>query len=363
MNPRGVGALALTVLLSACTSGVPAPVPPPAPSASAEPEPSYLDGAAMPEPTALRFVFGGGAIVDVDAGRTDPLPVTGWLPRPGKQPLLVEEQRTDADFGRTRVELRERQGRPVVRLTAPALAFMAASADGKGVWLAEYLERTGCTVREVGMDGRDRRPARPVVCGTKPVAETSHGLWVDIGPDAFIEAKVGSSASEHRAALLDPATLAERAGYAGVEPIDDDRVIVLGESWELRDLRTGRVTPIARPPARGWPDPRVGAVSADGRYVPFTFGEPGHAPQVMDLWVLDLETVRWTRLPLMPAYAALKGTDVAWGADGRLVLVGRFPEKGLIATWRPGDAGYLVRPFDRPETPAGAPVDTRFLVV
>jgi hypothetical protein len=39
------------------------------------------------------------------------------------------------------------------------------------------------------------------------------------------------------------------------------------------------------------------------------------------------------------------------------------PEKGLIATWRPGDAGYLVRPFDRPETPASAPVDTRFPVV
>jgi hypothetical protein len=64
----------------------------------------------------------------------------------------------------------------------------------------------------------------------------------------------------------------------------------------------------------------------------------------------------------MPAYTSLKATDVGWDDGGRLVLVGQFPENGLIATWRPGDAGYLVRSFDRPETPAGAPVDTRFLV-
>jgi hypothetical protein len=317
----------------------------------------------MPEPTGLRFVFGGGAIVDVDTGRTDPVTVTGWLSRPGHPPLLLDEHRTGADFGRTRVEVLEQRGRPIVRLTAPALAHPAASADGAGVWLAEYLERTGCTLREVGLDGRDRRPARPVECGTRPVAETSHGLWVDIGPDAFVEARVGSSATEHRADLLDPATLASRVSYPVVEPIDDDRVFVLGESWELRDLRTGRVTPLAQPPARGWPDPRVGPISGDGRYVPFTFGEPGTSPQIMDLWVLDLDAITWTRLPLMPAYTSLKRTDVAWAADGRLVLVGRFPEKGLVATWRPGDAGYLVRRFDRPETPAGAPVDTRFLVV
>jgi hypothetical protein len=363
MDLRGVGALALTLCLAACTSAGPAPEPPPVPPVPAPtPAPSYLDGAAMPTPTGLRFVFGGGAIVDVDAGRTDSLPVTGWLDRPGKQPVLVEEKRTGADFGRTIVQVREQRGRPVVRLTAPALAYPAASADGQGVWLAEYLDRTGCTLREVGLDGRDRRPARPVECGTNPIAETSHGLWVDVGPDAFIQAKVGSSATEQRAVLLDPATLAERATYPRVAVIDDDRVFVLGESWELRDLRTGQVTPIARPPARGWPDPRVGDISGDRRYVPFTFGEPGNAPQIMDLWLLDLDTATWTRLPLMPVYTSLKGTDVGWAADGRLVLVGRFPEKGLIATWRPGDAGYLVGPFDRPETPAGAPVDTRFLV-
>jgi hypothetical protein len=83
----------------------------------------------------------------------------------------------------------------------------------------------------------------------------------------------------------------------------------------------------------------------------------------LPVWVLDLSAATWTRLPLMPTYAALKATDVTWVSDGRLVMVGRFPDAGKVATWTPGAAGWQVRPFDRPATPAGAPVDVRFTVL
>jgi len=364
MNLR-VGVLALTVFLAACTpGGPPPPEPPPGPAPTRAP--SYLDGAEMPARSALRLIF-GGAFVDVDAKETVPLPVTSFLPRPGHPPLLLDEHPTGADFGRGRVgAYREAVlpgGRTVVRLAAPAVSFAGASSDGRGLWLAEYDEPAGCTLREVGLDNRDRRPPRPVVCGTRPIAETPHGLWVRIAPDAFLQARTGTSTTEERAALLDPATLAEKATFPAVEPVDEDRVVVLGDAWELRDLRTGRVTPLTRPPAAGWPDPRVGAPSPDGRLVPFTFGEPSGSPQIMDVWVLDLSAATWTRLPLMPTYAALKATDVTWVGDGRLVMVGRFPDAGKVATWTPGTAGWQVRPFDRPATPAGAPVDVRFTVL
>lgn len=361
MDVRRVAAVLTVLALAGCTAS-PAPEPPPV----VPPGPFTVDGAPLPDPSGLRLLFGGG-FVDVDAGRFTPVPVTRWLPRPGQPPLLLDERPTGAEFGRSRVTAGPSSALPgaptVVRLTGPGLAFVAASGDARAVWLAEYTDRTHCTLREVALDGRDRRPPRPVVCGTKPVAETPHGLWVDIGPDAFVEATVGSSADDHRMALLDPHTLAEKASFPQIEALDEDRVLVTGpDQWELRNLRTGQVTPLTRPPARGWVDPRVRPLDPSGRYLPLTFGEPGTSPQVMDLWVLDLSSTRFTRLPLMPAYTSLKGTDVGWDDDGRLVLVGRFPDKGLIATWRPGDAGYLVRPFDRPAAPAGAPVDTRFLV-
>lgn len=116
------------------------------------------------------------------------------------------------------------------------------------------------TLREVGLNGRDRRPPRPVACGAKPVGETPHGLWVTVGPDAFTDATVGSGPEERHYVLLDPATLAEPARFSRVELVDEHRVIVIGnhsrEPMELRDLRTGQVyaagpTPVerlARPP-------------------------------------------------------------------------------------------------------------------
>ena len=41
----------------------------------------------------------------------------------------------------------------------------AASLDGRGVWLLE--QGRACTLREVGLDGRARRPSRRLPCASK----------------------------------------------------------------------------------------------------------------------------------------------------------------------------------------------------
>ena len=99
------------------------------------------------------------------------------------------------------------------------------------------------------------------------------------------------------------------------------------------------------------PSPTVGPVSPDGRYAVILFENPGQSPQIMDVWLLHLFQGVWLHVPGTPANTELKSTDVAWSADGRLVLFGRFPGAGeMLATWHPGDAALAVRPYAIPTT-------------
>ncbi len=214
MNLRGVGAIALTVCLAACTPGGPAPVPPPAPTASAEPAPSYLDGAAMPARTALRLIFGGGAEVDVDAERDRS--VAGDHLAAAARPT-APAARGAAD----RRRFRPRSGRTYAkRLPGPdggtadrtGSAFVAASADGKGVWLAEYHEAPGARCARWGWTGAtagrpgpwsaapSRSPRPRTGCGsTSARTRSSRRRWarrrVSTGRRCWIRPRSRSSAS------------------------------------------------------------------------------------------------------------------------------------------------------------------------
>jgi hypothetical protein len=144
-------------------------------SASTPGPPRYVFGSAMPTPTGLRLLMSGW-FLDVDARTSRPVPVTGWLSRGAGPPLLVNEQRLPGEFGPPRVSREpgaDLPGAPtVVRIVAPALVTLAPSADGGGLWVEEYENKTQCRLREVDLTGRDRRPARSVTCGTRPIAET-----------------------------------------------------------------------------------------------------------------------------------------------------------------------------------------------
>lgn len=351
-------------------TGQAGPVPTGAGAAPSAGQARPLTGVPMGRPTRLRLLLPHW-FLDIDAtgptGAQVPVAVTGWLPVSRGAPLLIEDARGPEEFGRIQVTaLREPRlpgGPRVVRLTGPVLGAVAAGHLGAGLWLAEYQDRTRCTLRLVNLAGGDLRAPRQVPCGLRPIIETVHGLWAEVGPDAFAAA---ATPADVDAVLLDPDTLTERLRVSRIELVDEHRVVVftdrLRDTVELRDLRSGRVTPLTPPTTAGhlsvWP------VSPDGRHLPFSFDTPESDPQHHDVWLLDVSTMAWVHAPSMPAYASLKRTSLAWAPDGRLVLLGEFAESGaLVVTWRPGEPALSLLAYRRPATPVGRPADDRFLVL
>ena len=58
---------------------------------------------------------------------------------------------------------------------------VVAAREGRAVGLLGHQTATSCTFRQVGLDGRLRRPARPVVSCTTKLGELPAGLLVASG--------------------------------------------------------------------------------------------------------------------------------------------------------------------------------------
>jgi hypothetical protein len=117
------------------------------------------------------------------------------------------------------------------------------------------------------------------------------------------------------------------------------------------------------PPAGAVPHPHgqagLGQASPDSRLLAVEFADVSWSQvngQVSDIWLLDLRTRRWRRLPGMPLITAVKFKSMAWTGDGRLVLAGDFDRFGkALAMWRPGQGHLAVK---RLALPAFAGSDT-----
>jgi hypothetical protein len=230
--------------------------------------------------------------------------------------------------------------RPAAPTSAPgataisgAAAGAAASLDGRGVWLVEH--GWTCRLREVGLDGRARRPPRPLPCHTGLVADTPAGLL------AWSEPPGG----EARSVLLDRGTgrVLARHRYPAIHGVAG-HLVLWGEPgrhagpFTLVDRRTEARHRAARPTPHGRAG--LGLASPDGRLLAVEFADPSFGrtqSQVSDIWLLDLRARRWRRLPGMPLATGLKLMTMAWTGDGRLVLAGEFDRFGdAMVTWRPG---------------------------
>jgi hypothetical protein len=319
----------------------------PAPPSAAEAPAGYLHGRPLAGPTGLRLLVAGNPprLLDVDRGTSRRV---GGLPA-GEDGFGV------APLGDGAVVTGDREvfvlPRGAGRATPVGNGINAvASLDGRGVWLLEHGRR--CTLREVGLEGRARRSPMRVPCGTGLLADTPSGLlvWID------------EADGDQRLALLDPGTghpvgrYAPVARHAEVHGVAGDLVLSAGPArhagpFTLTDRRTGARHKLARPTPRG--QAGLGQLSPDGRLLAVEFADVSWdrvKGQVSDIWLLDLPTRRWRRLPGMPLITAVKFMSMEWTGDGRLVLVGDFDRFGeAMAVWRPGQDQLAIKRLDLPE--------------
>ena len=355
--------VALLVAVAGCTAERPGPAgrataPPTvgAVASTAAPiTPHRLAGMALTGPTRLELLVSGNPprLLDIDAGTSREVagvPAggdrTSWVQPVGRDAVIVSEAGlATAEVFRLRPD--------AATATPVGRAFnVVASHDGGGLWLWAQRDGRRCSLREVGLDGRQRRPARRVGCDTPPMADTDLGLLVPAE---------GPRPDEPLTALVDPDDGRRLASYPVVHAVAGDLVLWGTEELDrgpftLSDRRTGVARKIRRPS-------RVGSagnslLSPDRRLLAMEFGDPaweGGPTQLMDVWVLDLRTRRWRQLPGMPLLVALKFTSMAWTGDGRLLLLGSFDGVGdALAVWRPGQDRLAVRRLRLPADRAGS---------
>ena len=365
---RRAGGAVLTLLLAAagCTTDRAQP-PGPAATGSLPPvgattsttapmAPRLLAGDPLAAPTGLELLVSANPprLLAVDAGTSRPVAgVPGgadrvaWVQPVGPHAVIVSEAPTAATRGEVFVLRQGATGATAVGHAADAIP----TRNGDGLWLWHWRDERHCTLGEVGLDGRPRRPPLRLDCAARPVADTERGLLVQVeGPDS----------DAPTAALLDRRDGHRLATYPEVIAVAGDLVLSGGEAdqgpFTLTDRRTGGRRLVPRPPGVG----RAGGGlrSPDRRLLAVEFGDPawyGGPGQVMDVWLLDLRTRRWRQLPGMPVLAWLKFTSMAWTGDGRLLLLGGFDRVGdALALWRPGQDRLAVRRLRLPADRAGS---------
>lgn len=235
-----------------------------------------------------------------------------------------------------------RQG--VTRATRLATAWeVARAADGMAVWLKSYEDAEHCALREVALDGGERRSPRAVSCSVNLVDSGSGAFLVD--GDSVLDPSTGET-------LLDAGDLWTVIG--------DVAITMQGSQGPLTltDLRSGERSRLRYPSRIGGQGGRdEAAVHPNERLLALSFSDPAYqfsGTQVTDVWLLDVVTRRLRQLPDMPAAVGLKSTSMEWTSDGRLVLLAEADQRDIVAVWRPGRKRIRVRPVQLPFRNSGS---------
>ncbi len=336
-----------TTAPQAATSTLPDPA---APSTAPPDEPvpavdpafpiEFLHGADLEQPSEL-LIVAGDHLIDLDAGSVERL---DGLPEPPD-----ESNRYWTVPAGSHAVIHCGAGCPEADVFALAKGESVARPIGKGfptpgingVWIRKVISRDACTLEKVGWTGEILRPATDFSCGLNLLEETPLGLavWSD---------------APRRGLIFDPTSLAivwevgELAGVVGSKILyrQDDGFVLL-------DTESGSEFVIALPTDVGGLE--YGKPNPDKTFLAVGFKHPAWPGprQRLDIWLLDMRNLEWRRLPSMPVAAALKASDYAWTADGRLVLYGNFDHAGIaVAAYRPGDAQLQVAKVDY--RPAGS---------
>jgi hypothetical protein len=325
--------------------------------------------AAPPVPAGLRLLVADDPapfVLDVDTGATRP--VTG-LPSGGDRSTHVEAVGAHAVvlsrkgcrgsdcLANPDVYLVRHGGTTATRLGAAL--DMEASRDGRGVWLLSRRDATRCVVGQVGLDGRQRRPARPAPCTAVLIQELPAGLLLYVSGS-------GNDGGGPWSALLDADGAIRRL------PMVVDGVAV--GNLVLSTVEPGRLvalTDVGSGASRRlpWPSRLRGHVMGlvgghpDGRFAHVAFYPAlDRAEQTLDVWLLDVATRGWRQLPGMPLRLAPSKPQLRWTADGRLLLLGGVAGEpaALVGVWRPGEPRMAVRHVPLPGD--GLPGGFRFAI-
>lgn len=307
-----------------------------------------LRGVPLQSPTGLRLLVAGAPapfVLDLDRGsvqRITGLPADGErgvsvLPV-GKHALVLSQRFCPGCPPASGVYLVRRGSTAATRL---GTAWQAVpSLDGQGVWLLSHRTARRCTIRKLALDGRPAGTARQLSCRTGLVAELPAGLLLD---------HTGPGGSDAHNELLKPDGRIVRLHYEQAQPIVGNLVLTGADRRTpllLHNVRA-RASFRLRWPAR--PDYGLGVATGQptGRLATIDFAKysPEHR---FDLWLLDVASRRWQRLPGMPAHVIPKVTDVKWAADGRVVIL----SSNVLAVWRPGEPRLAIRRVKRPKQPS-----------
>ncbi len=304
-------------------------------------QPAPLHGVPLRSETGLHLVFADipPQVLDIDTGRVKPLlgvPAVHhgvlWIVGVGGTGAVVVAQTA---WPRAHIYGVRARGARVSSLGTGRNVWPAN--DGRTVWVQSVVGRSRCTLRRVGLGGRQLRAPRAFPCATiSDPAGGSLGLVV------------------HRTRVLDPLTRRTvlKARW-GILAVAGQHVVLAGpgRQFTLLDAVTHAQQRLAWPSIlSGGDEP---AVDPRGRFVALTFGDPawrGGSQQALDVWVLDTKTGKLTQLPGMPAFVALKSTSIAWTDDGRLVLLAEERSgRDVVALWRPGQKRLAVKTVHLPD--------------
>jgi hypothetical protein len=94
----------------------------------------------------------------------------------------------------------------------------------------------------------------------------------------------------------------------------------------------------------------------DGRVASVAFYPARSGPeQTLDVWLLDIVSRGWRRLPDMPLRLGPSKPQLRWTPDGRLVLLAELPGEpsAVVAVWRPGQSQIAARRVQLPDPEPG----------
>jgi hypothetical protein len=227
-----------------------------------------------------------------------------------------------------------------------AATDVEASRDGQGVWLLTRQDATRCTLGQVGLDGRPRRPPRPAPCDAVLIDELPAGLLVygtrpGDGSGPYSALVTADGAFRRLPMVVDGVA----AGDLVMSTVERGRLI------DLTDLRGGASHRLS------WPstleDHVMGLIEGHphGQVASVAFYPARSGPeQTLDVWLLDIASRGWRRLPDMPLRLGPSKPQLRWTADGRLVLLADLAGEpsAVVATWRPGQSRIAARRVQLP---------------